>query len=77
MCNYTNDDLPYQTLHFYTNTRARTQGFIPLLISTFFYNIPICAKAFLDLLVSKIKRKDRGIWVKTLQLGNESCYIVN
>jgi cellulose synthase/poly-beta-1,6-N-acetylglucosamine synthase-like glycosyltransferase len=61
----------------YLDGRTRTQWLIPLLIFTFFYNIPICAKAFLDLLVSKIKRKDRSIWVKTSHLGNGNCYIMN
>lgn len=61
----------------YLDGRTRTQWLIPLLIFTFFYNIPICAKAFLDLLVSKIKRKDHNTWVKTSHLGNGNCYIVN
>jgi cellulose synthase/poly-beta-1,6-N-acetylglucosamine synthase-like glycosyltransferase len=61
----------------YLDGRTRTQWLIPLLIFTFFYNIPICAKAFLDLLVSKIKRKDHNIWVKTPHLGNGNRYIEN
>jgi len=61
----------------YLDGRTRTQWLIPLLIFTFFYNIPICAKAFLDVLVSKIKRKDNSTWVKTSHLGNGNCYIEN
>jgi len=61
----------------YLDGRKRIQWLIPLLIFTFFYNIPICTKAFLDLLISKILRKDRSIWVKTSHLGNGNCYIEN
>lgn len=50
---------------------------VTLLIFTFFYNIAICAKAFLDLLVSAIKRKNHSTWVKTSHLGNENRYIEN
>jgi cellulose synthase/poly-beta-1,6-N-acetylglucosamine synthase-like glycosyltransferase len=61
----------------YLDGRTRTQWLIPLLIFTFFYNIPICAKAFLDLLVSTIKRKNHSTWVKTPHLGNGNRYIEN
>jgi len=61
----------------YLDGRTRTQWLIPLLIFTFFYNIPICAKAFLDLLVSIIKRKNHSTWVKTPHLGNGNRYIEN
>jgi len=61
----------------YLDGRTRTQWLIPLLIFTFFYNIPICAKAFLDLLVSAIKRKNHSTWVKTPHLGNGNRYIEN
>jgi cellulose synthase/poly-beta-1,6-N-acetylglucosamine synthase-like glycosyltransferase len=61
----------------YLDGRKRIQWLIPLLIFTFFYNIPICTKAFLDLLVSKILRKHRNIWVKTSHLGNGNRYILN
>ena len=37
----------------YLDGRKRTQWLIPLLIFTFFHNIPICLKAFLDVLASK------------------------
>jgi len=61
----------------YLDGRTRIQWLIPLLIFTFFYNIPICTKAFLDLLVSKILRKDHNIWVKTSHLGNGNSYIMH
>ena len=61
----------------YLDGRTRIQWLIPLLIFTFFYNIPICTKAFLDLLASKILGKNHNIWVKTSHLGNGNCYIVN
>jgi cellulose synthase/poly-beta-1,6-N-acetylglucosamine synthase-like glycosyltransferase len=57
----------------YLDGRTRAQWLIPLLIFTFVYNIPICAKALLDLVVSKIKRKDNSVWVKTAHLGNGNC----
>jgi cellulose synthase/poly-beta-1,6-N-acetylglucosamine synthase-like glycosyltransferase len=61
----------------YLDGRTRTQWLIPLLIFTFFYNIPICAKAFLDLLASKILRRNHSLWVKTSHLGNGNRYMVN
>jgi cellulose synthase/poly-beta-1,6-N-acetylglucosamine synthase-like glycosyltransferase len=57
--------------------RTRAQWLIPLLIFTFFYNIPICTKAFLDLLASKILRTENSIWVKTAHFGNGNSYITN
>jgi len=61
----------------YLDGRTRTQWLMPLLIFTFFYNIPICAKAFLDLLASKILRRNHSLWVKTSHLGNGNRYMVN
>jgi len=61
----------------YLDGRTRIQWLIPLLIFTFCYNIPICTKAFLDLLVSKILKKDHNIWVKTSHLGNGNSYIMH
>ena len=57
--------------------RRRIQWLIPLLVLTFIYNIPICTKAFLDLLASKILRKNHSAWAKTTHLGNGNCYIKN
>jgi cellulose synthase/poly-beta-1,6-N-acetylglucosamine synthase-like glycosyltransferase len=61
----------------YLDGRSRTQWLIPLLIFTFFFNIPICLKAFLDVTTSKIFRKDKNVWVKTFHSGNGNCYIEN
>ncbi|MFB3889131.1 MAG: glycosyltransferase family 2 protein [Candidatus Bathyarchaeia archaeon] len=55
--------------------RRRTQWLIPLLIFTFFYNIPICSKAFLDLVAARVRGKNHNHWAKTAHLGNGSCYI--
>ena len=57
--------------------RQRIQWLIPLLIFTFVYNIPICLKAFLDLLSAKILRRNQNRWVKTAHLGNGNSYIMN
>jgi hypothetical protein len=53
----------------YLDGRRRTQWLIPLMIFTFFYNIPICSKAFLDVVASKITGKDNNKWVKTSHSG--------
>jgi cellulose synthase/poly-beta-1,6-N-acetylglucosamine synthase-like glycosyltransferase len=55
--------------------RRRIQWLIPLLIFTFIYNIPICTKAFLDLLVSKIIGRKDNAWDKTLHLGRGNLYL--
>ena len=59
----------------YLDGRTRTQWLIPLLIFTFFFNIPLCLKAFFDVLGSKILGKDKNVWVKTAHSGNGNCYI--
>jgi cellulose synthase/poly-beta-1,6-N-acetylglucosamine synthase-like glycosyltransferase len=61
----------------YLDGRTRTQWLVPLLIFTFFYNIPICSKAFLDLVLSKIIHKNASIWDKTKHSGNGNHYIRN
>jgi len=61
----------------YLDGRTRTQWLIPLLIFTFLYNIPICTKAFLDVLISKILRKNHNVWTKTTHFGNGNCYIMS
>src|SRR3990170_1991975 len=45
--------------------RTRTQWLVPLLIFTFLFNVPICMKAFFNLLASKNLRRDHNVWVKT------------
>jgi cellulose synthase/poly-beta-1,6-N-acetylglucosamine synthase-like glycosyltransferase len=59
----------------YLDGRTRTQWLIPLLIFNFFYNIPICTIALLDLFVSKLLRRNSNVWVKTSHLGNGNRYI--
>jgi len=61
----------------YLDGRTRAQWLIPLLVFTFIYNVPICTKAFLDLISAKILRKDHNIWVKTPHSGNGNRYIEN
>jgi cellulose synthase/poly-beta-1,6-N-acetylglucosamine synthase-like glycosyltransferase len=61
----------------YLDGRTRAQWLIPLLIFTFLYNIAICTKALLDLLISKILRRNRNCWAKTAHLGNGNSYIIN
>jgi cellulose synthase/poly-beta-1,6-N-acetylglucosamine synthase-like glycosyltransferase len=59
----------------YLDGRTRAQWLIPLLIFTFLYNIPICTKALIDLLLSKIERKNSNHWTKTAHSGNGNTYI--
>ncbi|MEM2419562.1 MAG: glycosyltransferase family 2 protein [Candidatus Bathyarchaeia archaeon] len=60
----------------YLDGRIRVQWLIPFLVFTFLYNIPICAKAFLDLLLSRLMGKNSNRWDKTAHFGNGNCYIV-
>jgi len=59
------------------DNRTRAHWLIPLLVFTFLYNIPICTKAFADVLVSKITRKNNNHWEKTVHSGNGNSYIMN
>lgn len=59
----------------YLDGRTRTQLLIPLLMFTFFINIPICLKAFFDVSYSKMFKKNTNVWVKTKHSGNGNCYI--
>jgi cellulose synthase/poly-beta-1,6-N-acetylglucosamine synthase-like glycosyltransferase len=61
----------------YLDGRTRTQWLIPLLIFTFLYNIPICTKAFVDLIISKMLRKNSNRWIKTAHSGNGNSYITS
>jgi cellulose synthase/poly-beta-1,6-N-acetylglucosamine synthase-like glycosyltransferase len=61
----------------YLDGRTRTQWLIPLMLFTFFLNIPICLKAFFDVLYSKIFGKTKNVWVKTTHSGNGNCYIAS
>ncbi len=61
----------------YLDGRTRAQWLIPLLIFTFLYNIPICTKALIDLLISKIFRRNGNHWAKTVHSGNGNSYIMS
>lgn len=61
----------------YLDGRTRTHWLIPLLIFSFLYNIPICTKAFADLIISKISGKNDNLWDKTVHNGNGNSYIIN
>jgi len=56
--------------------RRRVQWLIPLLIFTFFYNVPICTKAFADLILSKAFGTRLDPWSKTTHLGDGNCYVM-
>ncbi len=58
----------------YLDGRKQTQRIVPLLIISFFYNIFICSKAFLDLLVGKLIGSGASDWEKTaFGRGKELC----
>ena len=61
----------------YLDGRRRVQWLIPFLMFAFLYNIPICTKAFLDLVASKILGKNHNVWAKTTHNGNGNSYIMN
>lgn len=60
----------------YLDGRTHAQWLIPLLVFAFLYNIPICTKAFLDLLFSKLTGKVGNHWEKTTHSGNGNSYII-
>jgi cellulose synthase/poly-beta-1,6-N-acetylglucosamine synthase-like glycosyltransferase len=59
----------------YLDGRTRAQWLIPLLVFTFLYNIPICAKAFLDIILARLAGRNCNQWDKTVHSGNGNCYI--
>jgi cellulose synthase/poly-beta-1,6-N-acetylglucosamine synthase-like glycosyltransferase len=61
----------------YLDGRSRAHWLISLLIFAFLYNIPICTKAFADLIVSKVSGKKGVHWDKTSHLGDGNSYIMN
>ncbi len=61
----------------YLDGRTRIQWLIPLLILVYMYNVLICTKAFLDLCVAKLLRKNQSDWAKTHHLGYGNSYIRN
>ena len=61
----------------YLDGRTRAHWLISLLFLTFLYNIPICTKALVDVLVSRITRRNRVRWDKTVHSGDGNSYIMN
>jgi cellulose synthase/poly-beta-1,6-N-acetylglucosamine synthase-like glycosyltransferase len=61
----------------YLDGRSRAHWLMSLLAFLFLYNIPICTKALVDLLVSKIMRRESSRWDKTEHSGYGNSYIVN
>jgi cellulose synthase/poly-beta-1,6-N-acetylglucosamine synthase-like glycosyltransferase len=61
----------------YLDGRKRAHWLVSLLIFTFIYNIPICTKAFVDLLISKALRTRGVVWHKTTHFGDGNSYIMN
>jgi cellulose synthase/poly-beta-1,6-N-acetylglucosamine synthase-like glycosyltransferase len=61
----------------YLDGRTRTQWLIPCLLFTFVLNIPLCLKAFFDVLASKVTGQTKHVWQKTEHSGNRNCYITN
>ena len=61
----------------YLDGRKRIYWLIPLLLLTFIFNMLICTKALMDLCVSKVTRKKRHAWAKTLHNGTGNCYLNN
>ncbi|MBS7615491.1 hypothetical protein KEJ18_07185, partial [Candidatus Bathyarchaeota archaeon] len=59
----------------YLDNRTRVYWLIPLLFITFFINIAICTKVFLELCVSRIVGKKHFRWEKTLHNGYGNHYI--
>jgi cellulose synthase/poly-beta-1,6-N-acetylglucosamine synthase-like glycosyltransferase len=59
----------------YLDGRNRICWLIPLLFLTFMFNVLICAKALLDLCLSRITGKKRHKWKKTVHNGNGNHYI--
>jgi cellulose synthase/poly-beta-1,6-N-acetylglucosamine synthase-like glycosyltransferase len=57
--------------------RRRIQWLMPMLMFAFLYNIPICFKAFVDLLSHRVMGKQHSAWAKTVHLGYGTCYITN
>jgi cellulose synthase/poly-beta-1,6-N-acetylglucosamine synthase-like glycosyltransferase len=61
----------------YLDGRTRAHWLISLLVFTFLYNIPICTKAFVDLVFSRILGVKNHTWHKTTHSGDGNSYITN
>jgi cellulose synthase/poly-beta-1,6-N-acetylglucosamine synthase-like glycosyltransferase len=54
----------------YLDGRKRAQWLIPFLIFTFLFNIVICTKAFVDVMISRMRQNSLLTWDKTVHAGN-------
>ena len=61
----------------YLDGRNRAHWLVSLLVFMFIYNIPICAKAFVDLLIARVLRSREVVWHKTTHFGDGNSYIMN
>ena len=61
----------------YLDRRTRASWLMPFLVFTFLLNVPICAKALLDLIKDKITGKHDTCWHKTFHSGNGNSYMEN
>ena len=59
----------------YLDDRTRVYWLIPLLFLTFFINIAICTKAFIDIFWSKLMGNGQFRWEKTLHEGYGNNYM--
>ena len=59
----------------YLDGRTRTQWLAPLLFFVFLYNIPLCTKAFLDIVAGKVIGRKQD-WAKTSHLGVGNRYVM-
>lgn len=53
----------------YLDGRSRLQWLAPLLLFSFFFNMIICAKAFLSLVADKLLGSQSAVWEKTAHFG--------
>ncbi len=60
----------------YLDGRKRVQWLTPLMLFVFLYNMLICSKALVDVLIGLIRGK-QGDWAKTEHLGKGKSYITN
>jgi hypothetical protein len=59
----------------YLDGRTRTQWLAPLLFFVFLYNIPLCTKAFLDIVAGEVLGRKQD-WAKTSHLGVGNRYVM-
>lgn len=60
----------------YLDGRTRACWILPLFLLTSLYNILICTKALLDLMMSKLRGEHDNRWIKTMHNGYGNFYIM-